>query len=174
MSIPFVALVCLGVSNGLPAAVYTTNVALGNDTGLVCYDRQGSEANVPPACQFNGSQVFCMRYKVAAESFARGHVPFKSDDDPTRQTVYGTHPRRKLQLTTEHITVKNPRVLPPILAANRTEMMGFRGDYKPWITQLATGELLMAHRCEAILSSPPQVLCGCKNGQQQQVPRPSC
>ena len=54
-------------------AAYTTNVALSNDTGLVCYDRQerwvnsGGQKNVPPECRINGSQVFCMRYKATAE-----------------------------------------------------------------------------------------------------------
>ena len=51
---------------------YTSIVALSHDTGLVCYDRQerwvnsGGQANVPPECRINGSQVFCMRFRAMA------------------------------------------------------------------------------------------------------------
>ena len=66
---------------------------------------------------------------------------------------------RRLQVDqADRITVVNPKMLPASLAVNRTKLLGLRGDYKPYITQLATGELLMVHRCEAILSSPPRVM----------------
>ena len=68
-----ILLICLFLSACRPSVAYTANVAVSNDSGLVCYDRQerwvnsGGQKNVPPECRINGSQVFCMRFKVTAE-----------------------------------------------------------------------------------------------------------
>ena len=51
------------------------------------------------------------------------------------------------QITRHDITVVNPSALPATIAATSRISIGVRGDYKPWVTQLQNGELLMVHRC---------------------------
>ena len=50
------------------SSAYTRLAALDNDTGLVCYNRQGAASggtDPPPAgCDGDGSQLFCMRFTV--------------------------------------------------------------------------------------------------------------
>eukprot|EP01048_Picozoa_sp_COSAG05_P024143 COSAG05_NODE_5543_length_1146_cov_2.481375_1_plen_115_part_00 len=53
------------------------------------------------------------------------------------------------QIITHDITVVNPSVLPAYISASSRTSLGVRGDYKPWITQLQNGELLMVHRCNS-------------------------
>ena len=92
--------------------------------------------------------------------------PLKLDDNPRMRDSDGEH--------SAAITVLHPRGLPASIPAQR-RTLGLRGDYKvrraaflafrplkpvcsqPWITELATGELLLVHRCASVLSSPPVV-----------------
>ena len=52
------------------SSCYTQVGALDADTGLVCYQRQGApsggQGHAPPECAGPGSQMFCMRFSVAA------------------------------------------------------------------------------------------------------------
>jgi hypothetical protein len=51
------------------SSCYTQLGALSDDTGLVCYEKQGAGSGgatkpVPPECAFKGSAIFCMRFTV--------------------------------------------------------------------------------------------------------------
>ena len=50
---------------------------------------------------------------------------------------------------THDIPVINPSHGAPASFSPETRIeLGIRGDYKPWVVELATGELLMVHRCQ--------------------------
>ena len=55
------------------------------------------------------------------------------------------------QITRHDITVVNPSALPAAtIAATSRISIGVRGGYKPWVTQLQNGELLMVHCCKYV------------------------
>eukprot|EP00039_Didymoeca_costata_P030433 m.29518 g.29518 ORF g.29518 m.29518 type:complete len:419 (+) comp8110_c0_seq1:134-1390(+) len=52
------------------SSAYTQIVAVSNDEGLVCYERQGSASggyakHMPKECLLNGSDVFCMKFRIS-------------------------------------------------------------------------------------------------------------
>ena len=63
------------------------------------------------------------------------------------------------QLVSHDIAVAHPAQLPGSIAPISRVALGVRGDYKPYITQLRTGELLLVHRC-----SPQQEASGGEAG----------
>ena len=63
------------------------------------------------------------------------------------------------QLTSDNITVLNHSRLPQTITPVSRVQIGVRGDYKPWVTQLKTGELLMVHRCNS-----PEANCSNQDG----------
>lgn len=54
----------------------------------------------------------------------------------------------RAQLTTDLIEIDFNHSLPAALTPISRSTVGQRGHYKPWVTQLSTGELLMVGRCD--------------------------
>lgn len=50
------------------SSCYTQLGVLADDTGVVCYEKQGATSGgghaVPPQCAFAGSSIYCMRFSV--------------------------------------------------------------------------------------------------------------
>eukprot|EP01052_Picozoa_sp_SAG31_P026493 SAG31_NODE_2403_length_5765_cov_2.260148_4_plen_414_part_01 len=93
-----------------------------------------------------------------------GNVTLESEQGcPLRPASFGSSPSAEIFITLNcvpekkpdhgptiiktNITVANPKILPASIVPLSRTTIGIRGDYKPWVTQLKTGELLMVHRC---------------------------